>query len=115
MYLVELLKKLLNDQVKSKFRTNIVKQRKFSDLLQSALSKYQNRSIEAAQVIAELIEMAKEFKKDLERTDELNLDPDTLCPVWTVNGSMVNADQSFCWHHKPQSRLTVASSGVKPL
>lgn len=72
---VELLEKLLNDQVKSKFRTNIVKQRKFSDLLQSALSKYQNRSIEAAQVIAELIEMAKEFKNDLERTDELNLDP----------------------------------------
>ena len=72
---VELLDKLLNDQVKSKFRTNIVKQRKFSDLLQSSLSRYQNRSIEAAQVIAELIEMAKEFKKDVERTDELNLDP----------------------------------------
>ena len=72
---VELLNKLINDQVKSKFRTNIVKQRKFSDLLQNALSKYQNRSIEAAQVIAELIEMAREFKKDIEKTDELNLDP----------------------------------------
>ncbi len=72
---VELLEKLLNDQVKSKFRTNIVKQRKFSDLLQNALSKYQNRSIEAAQVIAELIEMAKEFKNDIEKSDELNLDP----------------------------------------
>ena len=72
---VELLNKLINDQVKSKFKTNIVKQKKFSDLLQNALSKYQNRSIEAAQVIAELIEMAKEFKKDIEKTDELNLDP----------------------------------------
>ena len=72
---VELLNKLINDQVKSRFRTNIVKQKKFSDLLQNALSKYQNRSIEAAQVIAELIEMAKEFKKDIEKTDELNLDP----------------------------------------
>jgi type I restriction enzyme, R subunit len=72
---VELLNKLINDQVKSKFKTNIVKQKKFSDLLQNALSKYQNRSIEAAQVIAELIEMAKEFKKDIEKTEELNLDP----------------------------------------
>jgi len=71
---VELLNKLINDQVKSKFKTNIVKQKKFSDLLQNALSKYQNRSIEAAQVIAELIEMAKEFKKDIEKTEELNLD-----------------------------------------
>tara|TARA_B100000427_G_scaffold329223_1_gene344556 strand:- start:1868 stop:4966 length:3099 start_codon:yes stop_codon:yes gene_type:complete len=73
---VELLNKLINDQVKSKFRTNVVKQRKFSDLLQNALSKYQNRSIEAAQVIAELIEMAKEFKKDLDKSEALNLNPE---------------------------------------
>ena len=72
---VELLNKLINDQVKSKFRTNVVKQRKFSDLLQNALSKYQNRSIEAAQVIAELIEMAKEFKNDLDKSKALNLNP----------------------------------------
>ena len=72
---VELLNKLINDQVKSKFRTNVVKQRKFSDLLQNALSKYQNRSIEAAQVIEELIKMAKEFKKDLDKSEALNLNP----------------------------------------
>ena len=59
--------------MKSKFRTNVVKQRKFSDLLQNALSKYQTRSIEAAQVIAELIEMAKEFKNDIEKSNSLNL------------------------------------------
>tara|TARA_B100001057_G_scaffold499736_1_gene611525 strand:+ start:5456 stop:8557 length:3102 start_codon:yes stop_codon:yes gene_type:complete len=70
---VALLNKLINDEVKSKFRTNIVKQRKFSDLLQNALSRYQNRSIEAAQVILELIEMAKDFKEDLEKTAKLNL------------------------------------------
>jgi type I restriction enzyme R subunit len=70
---VELLNKLINDEVKSKFRTNLVKQRKFSDLLTNALMKYNNRSIEAAQVIDELIEMAKEFKKDLEKSKELNL------------------------------------------
>ena len=70
---VELLNKLINDEVKSKFRTNLVKQRKFSDLLTNSLMKYNNRSIEAAQVIDELIEMAKEFKKDLEKSKELNL------------------------------------------
>ena len=43
--------------------------------MQNALTKYQNRSIQAAQVIAELIEMAKEFKKDIEKTNELNLNP----------------------------------------
>ena len=60
--------------MKSKFRTNVVKeQRKFSDLLKNALTKYQNRSIEAAQVIAELIEIAKEFKNDIEKSNELNL------------------------------------------
>ncbi len=52
-----------------------MKQRKFSDLLKNALTKYQNRSIEAAQVIAELIEMAKEFKNDIEKSNELNLNP----------------------------------------
>ncbi len=72
---VELLEKLINDEVKTKFRTNLVKQRKFSDLLQNALAKYQNRSIEAAQVIAELIEMAEEFKNDLDKSESLNLNP----------------------------------------
>ena len=72
---VELLEKLLKDEVKSRFRTNVVKDKKFSELLQNALTKYQNRSIEAAQVIAELIKMAKEFKKDIEKTNELNLNP----------------------------------------
>jgi len=72
---VELLEKLLKDEVKSRFRTNVVKDKKFSELLKNALTKYQNRSIEAAQVIAELIKMAKEFKKDIEKTNELDLNP----------------------------------------
>ena len=48
---VELLQKLLNDEVKSKFRTNVVKQKNFSEMLKASLNKYQNRAIEAAQVI----------------------------------------------------------------
>ena len=70
---VELLNRLINDEIKSKFRTNIVKQKKFSDLLQAALNKYENRSIEASQVIEELIAMAKQFKDDLDKAEEMNL------------------------------------------
>ena len=70
---VELLQRLIKDEVKTKFKTNVVKQRKFSDLLEKSLGKYQNRSVEAAQVIEELIAMAKQFKDDLERRQSHNL------------------------------------------
>ena len=70
---VELLQRLIKDEVKSKFRTNVVKQRKFSDLLQASLGKYANRAIEAAQVIEELIAMAKQFQEDLARRESHNM------------------------------------------
>jgi type I restriction enzyme R subunit len=70
---VELLQKLIKDEVKSKFRNNVIKQKKFSDLLSNALSKYSNRAIEAAQVIEELIAMAKQFKEDLNRQENHHL------------------------------------------
>ena len=70
---VELLQRLIRDEVKSKFKTNVVKQRKFSDLLEKSLGKYANRAIEAAQVIEELIAMAKQFQEDLARRKEHNL------------------------------------------
>ena len=70
---VELLQRLIKDEVKSKFKTNVVKQRKFSDLLEQSLGKYANRAIEAAQVIEELIAMAKQFREDLERRQSHSL------------------------------------------
>lgn len=70
---VELLQRLIKDEVKSKFRTNVVKQRKFSDLLEKSLGKYKNRAVEAAQVIEELIAMAKQFREDLDRRDSHKL------------------------------------------
>ena len=73
---VELLQRLIKDEVKTRFRTNVVKQRKFSELLEKSLGRYANRAIEAAQVIEELIEMAKQFKKDLERRVSHNLSPE---------------------------------------
>tara|TARA_B100000963_G_scaffold129101_1_gene112640 strand:- start:71 stop:3175 length:3105 start_codon:yes stop_codon:yes gene_type:complete len=70
---VELLQKLMKDEMKTRFKNNIVKQKQFSELLQNALDKYSNRAIEAAQVIEELIQMAKAFKKDLDKAKEMNL------------------------------------------
>ena len=70
---VELLQRLIKDEVKSRFKTNVVKQRKFSDLLEKSLGKYANRAIEAAQVIEELIAMAKQFKEELEWANEHKL------------------------------------------
>jgi type I restriction enzyme R subunit len=64
---------LLREEVQTKFKTNVVKQNRFSDLLQAALKKYTNCSVEAAQVIEELIAMAKDFRDEAERMDAMGL------------------------------------------
>ena len=73
---VELLQRLIEDEIKTKFRTNVVKQRKFSDLLGVSLGRYASRAVEAAQVIEELIAMAKKFKEDLESEGANGLTPE---------------------------------------
>jgi len=70
---LELLKKLLNDELKTMERTNLVVSRKFSEMLEKTIKKYQNRTIEAAQVILELIELAKKLKKEQQKGKKLNL------------------------------------------
>ena len=70
---VELLQRLIKDELKTKFKTNVVKQKRFSEMLQASLNKYSNRAIEAAQVIEELIEMARKFREALERGVALGL------------------------------------------
>ena len=75
---VELLEKLLKDDIKSKTRNNVVQEKKYADRLQETLRKYNNRAIETAQVIEELIQMAKDFQEDLKREAELGLNPDEV-------------------------------------
>ncbi len=77
-FAVELLQKLLNDEVKSRSRTNVVMERKFSERLQAALNRYRGRAIESAQVIEELIAMAKEFRAAAQRGDALGLNDSEL-------------------------------------
>ncbi|WP_321943302.1 type I restriction endonuclease subunit R [Paraburkholderia tropica] len=75
---VELLERLLKDQIKSRFKTNIVQSAKFSELLQQSLTRYRNRAVETAQVIEELIAMAKKFQAEAQRGMELGLSPDEM-------------------------------------
>ena len=75
---VELLEKLLRDDIRSKTRNNIVQEKKFSERLQETLRKYNNRAIETAQVIEELIQMAKDFQSEMSRESDLGLNADEI-------------------------------------
>ena len=72
------LKKLLADEIKTRFKTNKIENKKFSKMLEEAILKYQNRSIDSAQVIAELIELAKNVRQAQSRGDELGLSEDEI-------------------------------------
>jgi type I restriction enzyme, R subunit len=75
---VELLERLLQGEIKSRFASNVVQDRKFSDLLADVIRRYQNRSIETAQVMEELIAMAKKFREAANRGEELGLRDDEV-------------------------------------
>lgn len=75
---VELLERLLQDEIKAKFKTNVINKDKFSSMLEAALNRYKARAIETAQIIEEMIEMAKDFNKAVKRGDELGLNRDEL-------------------------------------
>ena len=77
-FAVELLEKLLKDDIKAKTRNNVVQEKKYADRLQETLRKYNNRGIETAQVIEELIAMAKQFQEEMERDAALGLNPDEV-------------------------------------
>ncbi|MBT9456093.1 MAG: type I restriction endonuclease subunit R [Burkholderiaceae bacterium] len=75
---VELLERLLEGEIRAKFSSNVVQQRKFSDLLGDVISRYQNRSIETAQVMEELVAMAKKFREAAKRGEQLGLSEDEV-------------------------------------
>lgn len=75
---VELLERLLEGEIKSRFASNLTQEKKFSELLDGVIKRYQNRSIETAQVIEELIEMAKKFAAAGKRGERLGLNDDEL-------------------------------------
>ena len=75
---VELLQKLLKGELTTRRRKNVVQARSFAEMLEQTLRRYQNRAIEAAQVIEELIELAKEMREANARGEQLGLEEDEL-------------------------------------
>ena len=88
---LELLKKLLNDEIKIRMRKNVVQARSFTEMLEEAINKYQNRAIEAAEVIEELIKLAKEMREAQKRGERLGLNDDEIAfyDALEVNDSAV--------------------------
>ena len=72
---VELLKRLLKDEVKAQSRTNIVRSRKLAEMLEDALNRYKNQVIGVTEILQELIEMGKDVKAAHQRGEELGLEP----------------------------------------
>jgi type I restriction enzyme R subunit len=75
---VELLEKLLKGELATRRRKNVVQARSFAEMLEQTIRRYQNRAIEAAQVIEELIGLAKEMREAHARGDALKLSEDEL-------------------------------------
>ncbi|MXX17743.1 MAG: type I restriction endonuclease subunit R, partial [Gammaproteobacteria bacterium] len=75
---VELLQKLLRGEVSVRRRRNVVQARSFAEMLEKSLRRYRNRSVEAAQVIEELIQLARELREADARGEALGLNDDEL-------------------------------------
>jgi type I restriction enzyme R subunit len=75
---IETLRKLLTDEIKGRARKNLVQSRQFSEMLEETIRKYQNRSLQAAQVIQELIDLAKDMRQAHERGEKLGLSDEEL-------------------------------------
>ena len=75
---IELLKRLLNSELKTVAKRNLVAERKFSEMLERAMRSYTNRSLDAAEVIAELVELAKQMRAERDRGAQLGLREDEL-------------------------------------
>jgi len=88
---VELLQKLLNNELKIRQKKFLVQSKSFAEMLEATIRKYQNRTIEAAQVIAELIDLAKQMREGQKRGHDLGLSDDEVAfyDALEVNDSAV--------------------------
>ena len=88
---IELLRKLLNDELKTRMRKNLVQSRSFLEMLERSIRAYQNRTLDSAEVIAELIKLAGEMRESQKRGEKLNLTEDEIAfyDALEVNDSAV--------------------------
>jgi len=88
---IELLHKLLNDELKLRMKKNLIQSRSFTEMLERTIRAYQNRTLDSAQVIAELIKLAEEMRDAQKRGQQLNLSEDEIAfyDALEVNDSAV--------------------------
>ncbi|MFH0801323.1 MAG: type I restriction endonuclease subunit R [bacterium] len=88
---VEALQKLLKDEIRIRTRTNLIQARNFSEMLELAVRRYQNRAVETAQIIEELIGLAREIREAGQRGENLGLSDDEVAfyDALEVNDSAV--------------------------
>jgi type I restriction enzyme R subunit len=88
---VEMLRKLLDSEIRTRSRKNIVQARSFAEMLEKSITRYQNRAIETAQVIEELIALAKDLREADRRGEELGLTEEEIAfyDALEVNDSAV--------------------------
>ena len=88
---LELLRKLLNDEIKTRSKKNLVQSRSFAEMLQKSVKSYQTRSIETVAVIEELIDLAREMRHAAKRGEYLGHSEDELAfyDALEVNDSAV--------------------------
>ena len=75
---IELLKRLLSRELKTVAKRNLITERKFSEMLERAMRSYTNRSLDAAEIIVELVELAKQMREERQRGTKLGLRDDEL-------------------------------------
>ncbi|MBI5841675.1 MAG: type I restriction endonuclease subunit R [Chloroflexi bacterium] len=88
---IELLRKLLNDELKMRMKKNLVQSRSFTEMLERTIRSYQNRTLAAAEVIAELIKLGEDMREAQKRGEKLNLTEDEIAfyDALEVNDSAV--------------------------
>ena len=88
---VELLNRLLKNEIKTRSKKNLIQSRTFTEMLQEAIRKYEHRTIEAAQILSELIKLAQEMREAYKRGEKLKLTEDEIAfyDALEVNDSAV--------------------------
>jgi type I restriction enzyme R subunit len=112
---VELLAKLLKGEIKSRSRRNVVEARSFEKMLDEAVRRYQNRAVETAQVIEELIALARDMRARDARGEQLGLSEDELAfyDALGVNDSAVAVLGDECLRDIARELVATVKANVK--
>ncbi len=112
---IELLRKLLGGEIRSRGKRNVIQARSFAEMLENAIKKYQNRAIETVQVIEELIGLARDIREADKRGDKLGLTPDEVAfyDALGVNDSAVKVLGDATLRIIAQELVRVVKDNVK--